>query len=467
MPNWTDKDTDKLFQQGSEQFDFEYNPAAWEQMDRMLDKDKRRRWLIWWASGIIGAVAIAVVVFFLWGKERVDDGSIKPNIEESRVVQNKPEQNQAEAGGELESADFQQNSKHSEAAQKGRASGYTKQKTGLGETGKQEPAPAGATGHGEERKVVFYKKPSNQRKLSQGISEGATKESKAQAPPAAAESGSRNEWDRVQVPAEPAIADGEPDKGTLAENGLPSRPDDRAALLPGLTFLPVPSPYISHNGAVPSLTLPLGEWNSVMVNGGISIGNELIIGIGGGPELNSVGFGDFSRLNWKFGLHLEYRYRERFGLGIGASYLRMKYVAGKGEFQLPETFPNLDKLVATRGTCDMLEVPIEISYFLGGHRHSGLFGTLGVASYFLFSEDYIYDYTYYNPNHINRWSTNENGNYWFGIGALSVGYNSWVSERLAVRFAPYAQFPLRGVGHGDVKLYGIGVSLRLEYALIK
>jgi len=35
--------TDKLFQEGAQQFDFTYNATAWNQMEEMLDAEKNRR----------------------------------------------------------------------------------------------------------------------------------------------------------------------------------------------------------------------------------------------------------------------------------------------------------------------------------------------------------------------------------------------------------------------------------------
>jgi hypothetical protein len=132
---------------------------------------------------------------------------------------------------------------------------------------------------------------------------------------------------------------------------------------------------------------------------------------------------------------------------------------------LPSTFPFLDKLVGTSGTCKMLELPLELSYYAG--QQSGLVASVGIGSYILFSETYTYDYTYYHPDHIQSWSSKENGNYWFGMATISLGYHRWVAERAALRLAPYLQLPLKGVGRGEVKLFNVGASLRMDFALIK
>ncbi|MCB0638542.1 MAG: hypothetical protein KDC54_18055, partial [Lewinella sp.] len=61
MPEWTDKDTDKLFQEGANRYDFTYDPTAWEAMEQLLDRDRRRRLLWWW----LGAVVVLLLVAWM------------------------------------------------------------------------------------------------------------------------------------------------------------------------------------------------------------------------------------------------------------------------------------------------------------------------------------------------------------------------------------------------------------------
>jgi len=41
MSEFKNKDLDKLFQQGLEEHNFEYNFSAWTQMESLLDKDEK------------------------------------------------------------------------------------------------------------------------------------------------------------------------------------------------------------------------------------------------------------------------------------------------------------------------------------------------------------------------------------------------------------------------------------------
>ncbi|RMG82685.1 MAG: hypothetical protein D6714_10985, partial [Bacteroidetes bacterium] len=63
MSDYPSNELDKLFREGSEKYDFQYNPKAWEQMETLLDKaDRRRRLLIWWLSG----VGLFILIFSCW-----------------------------------------------------------------------------------------------------------------------------------------------------------------------------------------------------------------------------------------------------------------------------------------------------------------------------------------------------------------------------------------------------------------
>ncbi len=61
----TKQDLDDLFKRGSEQYDFSYRPAAWEQMETLLEKQQRRRRLMfWWLVLLAGFVLVAAGIFW-------------------------------------------------------------------------------------------------------------------------------------------------------------------------------------------------------------------------------------------------------------------------------------------------------------------------------------------------------------------------------------------------------------------
>ena len=70
MSEWSQKEIDNLFQEGSEQYPFEYNEEAWKDLERMLDKEERDRSLIWWFSGLLGILILLGLSYFFLSKEK-------------------------------------------------------------------------------------------------------------------------------------------------------------------------------------------------------------------------------------------------------------------------------------------------------------------------------------------------------------------------------------------------------------
>jgi len=67
MSDWTPEDVDALFQEGSERHEFEYNEAAWGQMENLLERRDRRRRLIWWMIGATLSLLLIVFAYTIWG----------------------------------------------------------------------------------------------------------------------------------------------------------------------------------------------------------------------------------------------------------------------------------------------------------------------------------------------------------------------------------------------------------------
>ncbi|NJL74404.1 MAG: hypothetical protein HC892_04505 [Saprospiraceae bacterium] len=88
MPDWTPKDIDHLFKVGSEQYNFEYNPAAWAQMEALLDRDRRKKLIWWWFWGIfISAIILSLGwVAHIFGNNTVFNTTTRIRTEQQTPV---------------------------------------------------------------------------------------------------------------------------------------------------------------------------------------------------------------------------------------------------------------------------------------------------------------------------------------------------------------------------------------------
>lgn len=92
MPDMSPEELDKLFQESSEQMEFEYNAEAWSKMEALLEKDDRRRRLIWWWLGGFIALVVISYLFIRINDDHYDTQSDSRFVEEEKTSINKKEE---------------------------------------------------------------------------------------------------------------------------------------------------------------------------------------------------------------------------------------------------------------------------------------------------------------------------------------------------------------------------------------
>lgn len=421
MSDWSKKDLDKLFQQGMEQDHFEYNPAAWEQMNALLDQDKRRRRaFIWWWSGAAAALVIAVGLWFLVQNPVLEQTKSTPesslpqaNQRESEEAQMKPDST------DLELKNHQEINKNKNT--------------------------------GTPVKSIIPKKKTPQAKPPVVLLESEPKESPNQKTATIAR--------KSEPDVTPSLEKLNPDP----KNNATHQPEiafvnDDLELLPSLEMEVLESLH------KPDHTIYLPEAEASPTDVAKANRSQFVLGLRGAGELTSVGPDDFSRRSWNAGIFAEYRLAGKYSLGLGANFIRNQYRAGAGEY-MPEYgfWTRGIAPTSTEGMCDIIELPLQVSFFPKGYRQNGVFFNAGITSYIMLQEDYYYHYDTYEPDLIRWWATDETTEYWFGLAQVSIGYHKIFSKKTSVQFAPYFQLPLSGVGHGHVQLYSIGTSLKFNF----
>ena len=115
--------------------------------------------------------------------------------------------------------------------------------------------------------------------------------------------------------------------------------------------------------------------------------------------------------------------------------------------------------------CDVIEIPVAFTYYLNGFRNSGFFADLGINSYMLHSEWYGFEYdtALVIPDRYKDVNKEDEISHLIGVGRVAVGYQKVLSNKTTVQVAPYLQFPLTGIGAGQVNLYSSGVQLAVKF----
>lgn len=439
MPELSKHELDKLFRKGAERYDIRYNPAAWKQMEGMLDR-RRRRWMVfWWTAGIAAFLILAGLAYCFFFREPLssrDKVNQEPAQEETRQ---RPK-------GEVIAGKKAQELKN-----------FAPRSPGL-----EEPAPAEAAG---EQKA--------NRALTPALSpraEPAKQASRAGVHHTVADNPINRLPNAGDDAIEPQLPINAPANGYNSGEKLPGRdagPDnlnEKKAWKEPLAFLPLLhlTPFRQISGAGEEKAPAFAAQGRQQPEQRQARSSHLVAGPGFSAGLNSIGWGDFSEGGWKAGLFAEYQYMGRLSLGLGASFLHMNYIAGKGEYMPPYGF--WTRRIApesTRGLCYMLEIPVLLKYYPGGYSGNGFFVSAGASSYVFLMEEYWYEYTAEDPDLIRWWQTGKDQAHWFALGQLAAGYQASLGSRLRLQVGPYLQIPFAGVGHGQVEIYSLGINARL------
>jgi hypothetical protein len=168
-----------------------------------------------------------------------------------------------------------------------------------------------------------------------------------------------------------------------------------------------------------------------------SVKNESI----GGPGIN-------------VGLLIEYNINKHIAFETGAIWSKKIYDAHYAKFNFVE------------GDCRILDIPINIKYYMLPDSRINLFATVGFSSYVMLKEKY--DYTAITPNNgERRWSKeySRKNNEWFSMLNFSVGIQRQMSKRIWLQAEPFFKAPIAGVGVGNIKLASMGAFLTLKYKI--
>jgi hypothetical protein len=190
-----------------------------------------------------------------------------------------------------------------------------------------------------------------------------------------------------------------------------------------------------------------------------------LIGFGYAPDISLVGFGETTSPGMNLAVLGEYKLNDRWSLNTGIAYSKKKYLAEGNDYHPPEGFWGYGAVPDyTDAVCEVIEIPVNLRYYLRpAQAHRIFFGT-GLSSYFMLTEDYSYEYeNNYDPDLINSWSVNNENQHFLSIYNLSVGYQRAIGAQWLIEIEPFIKAPLAGVGFGEVDLWSTGSFFSIKY----
>ena len=194
------------------------------------------------------------------------------------------------------------------------------------------------------------------------------------------------------------------------------------------------------------------------------------LGLVVGPDLSTAGsLSGFESPGYKLGISADITLGRRFAISTGVIHSNVRYTARGSEYQFPSGYVP-DGIVAqkTFAECAILEIPLALKYRIMDLNRSAIFISTGLSSYIMLNEDYQFTYAdKHNPDNkiVREWSTQSGRAHIFSNASISVGYEQVLNDHLGIQIQPYVNFPLAGVGAGNVNLYSAGVLFSLNYRL--
>jgi hypothetical protein len=182
------------------------------------------------------------------------------------------------------------------------------------------------------------------------------------------------------------------------------------------------------------------------------------------PDLSLVRFQPVTSIGYTLGAFFGYPISSRFALESGLYFDEKKYYTNGEYFSKKNVdFLNYVNLLNVNGSCNMLEVPINLRYNITNSRKNKWFVTGGLSTYFMFKEAYSYKYIY-NGNEEEKYKAYNNPSQnWFSIMDFSAGYEHYLGKLGSLRIEPYLRVPLAGMGTGSLPIMSAGLNVGINH----
>jgi hypothetical protein len=182
------------------------------------------------------------------------------------------------------------------------------------------------------------------------------------------------------------------------------------------------------------------------------------------PDLSTVGFSRPDEISTNIGLELSYQLSPRWRLATGLLKARKVYAAEAGDYGKDGFWYNRTLPDDINAVCQVLDIPLNIGYQVFARGKSAVTLNTGLSSYVMLSE--AYDYYYqggYGMPYTKTWEVRNQNRHLFSIYNLSALYSHRLTPSMAWGIEPFIKVPLAGVGAGRVKLASGGIFFSLGY----
>ena len=430
MADWSDNsEFERFFKEGTDRYKFDYDPDAWDQMEVLLDRDKRRRRIIW--IFLLGLFMVGGVGLWTYlGDHDHPSNSTNSIVEES-------------------SKSSEPTVDHTESNQLLNDDGVVQS-----DLTKSSSAQTDSESFGVSNKSV----PDVGLTRNSGIQPGSPPSldnNKTQDPPS---------LDRVDS-SDPADISKENLTLNNSENNNPTLGIDQENTSEGRGVFDIH--YLPQLGLMSldhSITNPLLPDRSKDYLSETSAENfkKFYLGLELGIESSSTPEHGFSRVDLSTGIQLGVFLNRSWSINIGGTYTNDRYMASGNDYTASEDFwedgvpPQF-----TGANCKIVRLHVGTDYYLNDVTENGLFFGLKAVSNFMLKEDYSYYFEDPSSNFKSSWTMKNKT--MLSSMELSGGYHKILGDKFSLTLGPYLNIPLSGIGHGHVMLSSVGIKARINW----
>ena len=194
---------------------------------------------------------------------------------------------------------------------------------------------------------------------------------------------------------------------------------------------------------------------------------KLGLTLSAGPDFNSVKSIAGNKATLNAGILLDASLSNKISVSTGARYGGKSYETTAGSYGI--TNPELLKTITyVDGSCNVLEIPLRLSYELLNNNKNSIKLNGGLSSYLMLKEKYVFKYTpesNLNDYVIEKQNANQ---HYFSVAEISATYRiKTKTSKVEFGVEPYVKIPLGGVGEGNVRLKSSGITINMFYDLSK
>jgi len=190
-------------------------------------------------------------------------------------------------------------------------------------------------------------------------------------------------------------------------------------------------------------------------------GNGFSFSISAGPDVSKAGSSKSGKTTLIYGAGIGYT-RDRLTLRTGIYASKKIYWAGPDDYKLSYSPSPAVKFEGADANCDVIEIPVKLSYTFGLTNRSNWFAGAGLSSYLMKREKYIYTFKTATGTYPHLYEVKNENKHYFSVLSLSGGYTRQLNHILSISAEPYVEIPVTGIGAGKVHLNSGGILFTIR-----